>query len=422
MRPDLRRVGFRGNSRRQRRLPAAFTLFVSLCVALAACAQPWRTVDEQSASLDGVVLAIYFSPQSYTWGPPGHVVLVHEDGSSVSLRTSGMDVASLVWSASGLYFSDTERDYLLRASLESWESPKANMQEAAFQTPSGIFISLFNDGWNEDGTYTEQVVVNDGTSSRRYDVQGYNEVVALCGEQIFAVAELTGEENTAKAKAEGVRVAEGMPQMLTQIYPQPDRKEGTYRAGYFSEMVGYLTSDEACTDDGVIHYLLADFKAYTSDETLMSYAVRSWNTRTGEASQKDLVDMGGAILPISDEAFALSVARTWISEGGGLVWIGGDGVVRRTDVVSGATIELWSHGRALGSGVTASFTADELFILEPDPHEPADLILSAYDVDTGEGGQILTVPGLAAIETIDQVRRDFAVKPGWNPKQRASEP
>jgi len=109
------------------------------------------------------ILALYASvPSNAQRTLSGHVLLIDAEGQVSSITTAGMDSGSLTWDDNGLFFSDTRRDYLLTEDgLRIWDSPKTDMQVAAYARPGGGYVSVYNKGFGGAGSpmeYVEQVV------------------------------------------------------------------------------------------------------------------------------------------------------------------------------------------------------------------------------------------------------------------------
>ena len=407
----MRRMPTTGGGFRARHPLVRFVVLAASMVLLAACAPPPLVARPGSASLGDAVLAIYLSPQARHFPAKGKVVFVDPDGSTTAIETSGMDNGKLLWRGSGLFFSDTDNDYLLNDRLYSWPSPKTTYQDAALASSDGeSIISVFNEGAGESG-YTEQIVVSDGHSaSQRYDVFGLNEVIGQCSEGLVGVAEVTGEELTKLAATRGVMKKSGTdrPMMLTRLYPRPDSVDETLISVQSSDSSANNVWGVVPCQGGVMTYLVS--RGDTSRPELWVYR---WNTRNGVADRHRLRTDDGVLEMVSDD-FGSSVLSPKMTADGGLLWYGGDGVIRATDPKSGLTKVLWDSGLPDNNdGMTeVLFQGRWLFLLDvPNKDQNQPLTLHRRDALTGQGDALITIPGVNQQRRVDNVLRGIAVRP-----------
>lgn len=378
-------------------------------VALASCSG-LHEVSQEGVGLDDSVASFYLSPQTYNFGSPSYLILVSSDGSTRAIRTSGMDNAQPIWTQAGLYFYDTNFDYFLNDSMHRRANPKANRQDAALVTANGAVVSLFNEGADDEG-YHEHVIVAQGEASAGVDVLGYTQTIAACGERVFAVAELSGREFTRLAEARDVTKgdADQFPQMLTQLYPQNDSGQkliAVEASGEVNPPVGIVAP---CQDD-IISYL-----TWRSSSQGDSLIIRQWNTLTGKSTERAVVDADGAPLRIGIDVFGAATISPMLDSRGRVVWFAGNGVMYGTDPTAGRTDVMWNSGLLNDAThqTAVAFQGEKVFLLEqPNDDQSRPLTLYGRDVQTGEGGVILTIQGINQLRSVSLVLRGLAVAPG----------
>jgi hypothetical protein len=384
-------------------------------VGLVGCVGPfgwrpsWRILSEAEARLGDAVLAVYVSPQSYNFQPEGYVLLINAAGSISAIRTSGMDIAALTWTGNGLFFADTQRDYLLTdTGLTAWPSPKTNVQEAAFAKPDGSgYLSLYNHG-TDGQSYTEQLVDTTGTASTRYDVAGFNRLTSLCGTTMYGAAEAT-QPYTGPAQKMGAVESEDppyWPDMLTQLYPKP----ATPQAGLKS-ILGFpgdtFSSPAPCRDGQILTISSAGGPRPT---------IVTWPVNGQPATSHPIVGPAGEPLGLSQDVGDYAKNADWSTADDELVWLGGDGIIRATNTTNGHSHNLWDSGtNFIGSAYNnAIFNNDTIYIFDTDNENAGhtrQMKLRSHNLTTGTTHNILTTqPGYTAINP-NLAQRDIATRP-----------
>ncbi|MCL2735219.1 MAG: hypothetical protein FWD75_01135 [Propionibacteriaceae bacterium] len=320
----------------------------------------------------------------------GYLLLINRDGKISSLKTSGMDRASLTWDEQGLFFSDTKGDYLLTDSgMTTWDSPKTDMQVAAYVNPDGTHVGIYNLGFGDADSeigYIEQVVVTTPTEATRYDIAGYSTVTAQCGSRIFTISEVTNPYISLAADSGAVTsdIPPFWPDMLTQAYPRPDDpSEGFISidpAGRGGHAIG-----SACREDRIM--------AITGGQRQPPEVI-SWPI-TGEApSHHKVVDEDGKSLGLATEVAIYGSVATWSPSPDELVWFGGDGIVRSTNVTTGRSTSLWdSQSARMNSAYTeVSFVGSKVYVMDPVGEWAPDrqMRLRVHDLSDNTTREILT--------------------------------
>ncbi|WP_028707361.1 hypothetical protein [Propionicicella superfundia] len=377
----------------------------------------WRMLAEGEARLGpDVAMAVYVSPPSREFGAPGYVLLIDTAGEVSAIETAGMDAALLTWTAEGIFFSDEERDYLLSESgLTTWDSPKANMQSSVFAKPDGTgYVSVYNEGFADPDTegmgYIEQVVETTADRVTRYDVAGYSTLTAWCGSALYSAFEVT-EPYVGRAGAEGAverEVGPYWPDMLTQRYPRPDSPAEAFRSVRLGGYGGYAR-DPVCRAGRIL--------AITSDQGDTPPLVVEWPTDGGRPVERVLVGPGDERLALDPEAAGWTGRiASWAPDEHQVVWHGGDGVVRSTDITTGRTRELWDSGtEPITSGYDdVVFEGANIYVFDTDDPVSPDraMRLRAHDLRTGRTRDVLTTR--PRFETVGPtlVQRGIAVRPG----------
>lgn len=387
-----------------RRLGVLFATVPLLVVS--ACSAPAVS----ASALGDAVLAMYLSPQTYAFEGPGEVLIVRPDGSTASVRTSGMDNGQLLWTDSGLSFADTEHDYLLNDQLRSWASAKTNFQDILVETPEGV-LGSYNDG-NDGSGYVEQVVLSTDGRSTLSEVAGFNRLFSLCEGGLVGLAEVTGAELTDLAARSGAvkRSSNDFPQMLTWLHPKRATASQTLIAAVPSPVeLDYPRGLAPCPDGVITH--LADLVRPGGANT---FEVWRWDTRTGRRARTELKRPDGSALGLTSDQFSTSTIASQLDEEGRLVWFCADGRVLATDPETGVTEELWHSGLPVDqdNDTHVLFEGKWVFLLDvPNDDQRRPMTLYRRNAFTGEGGPVVVISGVNETRSVQRVLRGIAVAP-----------
>lgn len=323
-----------------------------------------------------------------------------------------MDTGRLNWTSEGLFFADTERDYLLNESLQSWDNPKPNLQDLALETPEGI-LSVYNDGFDGE-VYTETVTLSgSGGPETTHTIDGYNQIFALCDQDLVGIAELSGPDLTTAATDAGLIDKPSVGDlMLTRLYPSRATPQETLASAVHSEAGAFTHGLVPCTD-GVVTY----FWTPENDSGAGLTTVTRWNTRTGKRSSAILTMPDQTRLTWNNDGlnpFSGTVYAPDLDADGRLVWFGGDGVMRATDPDSGLTTELWRSPLPAEPRDPTSirFAGSDLLLLEVPSDLDQPVVLHRFDILSGQDDIVVTIPELNRRTSLDLVVRGVAVRPG----------
>lgn len=371
----------------------------AIVLALAGCG-------DDEVVLGDEVLALYVSPQSSTSGllnDDGRVYLIDADGSHQEIETSVMDVGELEWTEDGLHFADSESDYRLdRSGLEVVESPKPDMQ-ASLHDMGDVVVGIYNEGLVDEMDYQMRLVEAGPQDSTSAAITGVIGAVSRCDDTLYGVGQATGP-----FLEEYPPGADGAPSwVLYELWPGPQQVIGAADRASADD----VASDAPC-DDGVIYSLNV---ASDDPSTLVDarHVLVSWDTRTGERTETDLVSASG-------DRIALDVDGLWQFDSASLVdgelrWMFSDGVVRSTDVASGVTepvVETGLTEDAPGSAVRTAFAGDLLFALAfPGEGGGDGPVLHQFSLETGSGEVLFTASGIDPVVSPDMVPRGIAISP-----------
>ncbi|MFG3338398.1 hypothetical protein [Glycomyces sp. NPDC048151] len=270
---------------------------------------------------------------------PGYVVLVDPDGSIRTVKTGGMDLATLAWAPDRLHFADGKADYTLTdAGLDRVEIPKAAAQNFLIPLADGAAVGVYNDGHTENG-YVNQVAVSANGHGDVYDIEGNYFGGADCDGTVYGLAADPGAHLDESATLTGMRSEADPsqhPQMLAQLYPRGTDSPETviaWRASFSSGVTGQVPCE-----DGIMTFLSDDVAADGTERG----TVVTWNTRTGEhttvplsysstpALEADAIDYGHFdAMSLTGEQFE---------------WVAPDGRFLTTDVSTGKTRLLFDTG------------------------------------------------------------------------------
>jgi hypothetical protein len=386
----------------------AVCAWAALLLLLTACTteSPEQGGGPSETRIGDAVLAFYVSPQApiADASGPAFVVLVDADGSTRSIETAGMDNGQLDWSIEGLHFADVDNDYVLGDDLRIAPSPKTDLQQAMFATEGSGSIGLYNEGLGSTG-YVETVVLTDASGASSADVSGAYEVTAMCGGDLFGVAptalpptqdaegasEDTGREELALARLSGT--IDGGEEIIATV---PD--EGSVQ----------IAAAAPC-GEGIMRSLVG----LGSGDGWTRSIVRSWDTATGEVSDRPLTDVDGRPLAPSTEDVLFAQYDEGSMRNGRFEWLAAAGRIMSTDPATGVTVERFAvGGRSTGAeNVSSVFADDRIWIVSDAQDGEGTLTVFAYDRASGTEIDRFVVQSADGAERPDLVLRDAAARP-----------
>ena len=353
------------------------------------------------------------SPQSDNFGGRAEIVLADPDGSTRSIQTSGMDTGLVTWNHDGIYFADTQADYLLNTELHRWPNPKTNVQAFALDTPDGL-LSIYNDG-SDGEIYTETFVQSTPNGPKTSTITGYNEILGKCDQRLVGIAPVTGDDYIKEIQERRlIANPEWDDFMLTQLYPATKSPKAALISA--SQTKAHDAAIEALMpcENGVLPF----FATPEGKDGERLPEVYQWNTRTGKQTKTFLKNADGTRLWWDYEhsnTLSSAVFSPELDTAGRLIWYGGDGVMRATDPDTGRTSELWRssiESPEETSPMSVYFDRDHLFVMDvPTETGPEPIIVHQFDIETGKDTIIATIRGLNERTSIDFIPRGFAVKP-----------
>jgi len=311
----------------------------------------------------------------------GYVLLIQRDGTIAAVETSGMNAGALVWDAQGLFFSDTQRDYLMTsAGTTMWESPKADLQVAAYVDQDGQHVGIYNLGWDHDSDlgYVEQVVTTSAAGVSRYDVAGFSYVTAQCESRVFSIAEAVGPY-TSVAQSLGATqrdYAPYWPDTLTQVFPKPETVGDAFVSFMQDGTGGNPPVDGAtCRNNQILS--VTDHQTGTPQPP----SITVWPVDGHKPSEHTIVDLQGESPDVEDQVATSGTVADWSPSPDQLVWLGGDGIVRSTSINDGTSTQLWDSGTRIGTSEIGSvtFVGSSLYILD---HIGGRVRLRVHDLAT----------------------------------------
>jgi len=368
--------------------------------------------NDSARLLTDTVFAAYVSRQSSDGHMSGYVLLVGRDGAVSAVKTSGMDNAALVWDNQGLYFSDTSRDYLLtETGMRTWDSPKTDFQTAAYANPDGGWVSIYNLGFGAPGDemgYVEQVVVTSANGAVRYDVPGFITATAQCGSQVFSLAEVVSPF-TSLAQDMGAVIRDYppfWPDMLTQVYPQPPTPSDAL-VSILQTSSGGTAFTSTCRDQQM---LVIGAGSWVPPKPPV---VTVWPIDGSTPSQRTIVGSNGEFLGLVSEVATFATVADWAPTPDSLVWFGGDGIVRSTNITTGRSVELWDSGSMRSAYTGVTFSGPLMYVLDPIGDWTADRLmrLRVHDLTSGVTKELLTTRLSFEAQDSKLVLRGLAVPP-----------
>ena len=361
-------------------------LWVCLAMSLSGCttSTSWNVLSDHAALPADTILAVYASRQSHDSSMSGYVLLFDSHGKVSAVKTSGMNIADLVWDEQGLFFSDTNQDYLMTdTGMKTWDSPKTNVQESAYITPDGIHVSMYNLGFGDVGAemgYIEQIVETSQDDVTRYDVAGFATMTAQCGSRIFSISEVV-EPYTSLAEQAGATRRDSpapyWPDMLTQVYPKPATVADGFKGVNLTSYGGFAHGS-VCRDDQIL--------AITGGQNETPRIV-TWPVYSGNPVQHEITGPNNEQLALDAQIAGFGRIAQWSQSTDELVWYGGDGLVRSTNIDTGRTTTIWDSGtpqiQSTPAGIT--FNESKLYILDSDERwsPNREMRLRVHDLATG---------------------------------------
>ncbi|GGK01537.1 hypothetical protein GCM10010123_34260 [Pilimelia anulata] len=375
---------------------------VAAAVALAGCAScslstgsdffDRAVVPHSEVKLGDAVMAFFVGPQnSEMFTPigevhePGYLILVNGDGSFRAVRTKRMDMMRPAWSDHGLYFTDESSDYhLTAAGLRKTDNPKTTAQNLMFALPAGGAVGVHNGGGDSDRGYNNQVAAITADGSRLHDVQGNYFTGALCGGEIFGLADNTGT-HAAEASASPGTTADpaARPQMLARLYPAESGEKVIAWRPFFS---GSTVIGQVPCRNGVLEFLSED----GNGSGIARPSIVSWDTRTGRARIRPLTFADGTEPSSDDFDYAVQDLR-----GNQLHWVNGDGRVFSTDIATGRTTTRFNTGLATGvhdMQTLYAFSAGRLHTVSTIREAKGNLTYTVFDRTGGEIVRRVDIP------------------------------
>lgn len=357
---------------------------------------------EKNPRLGEAIMSIYLSTDSSSWDDhaAGYVLLVDRDGTYRTVRTKGMDAASMVWDRAGLHFSDTANDYRLdRDGLRTIPSAKTNYQWGMLPVGDSV-VGVYNRGVESPGSYTTEIVVTHGNQSAKSLVEGNFGALASCGEELFGIAEATGQYRTGHQDPGGRG-----EWLLAKIWPGDQEIVGSSDRQLNT---GWNFSGAPCVD-GVIYHLTG----VQSGPGNVKVELVEWSAKDGRRAEIP-VRVGQRQLEFESESFAFAAGVPGWVVGRKYLWMSSDGVVRATDLESGATTKVLATGLRLDNRhrVQPFLAGNYLYVVSDPFGDPSEEIsLLRFDLRDGSVKRIVTLAGVNSKHPADVVTRGAALSP-----------
>jgi hypothetical protein len=302
-------------------------------------------VSGSAAVLGDAVAAFFVGPTTTDLtGPfgekhePGYLVLVGPTGAFRTIRTARMESLRPAWSSHGLFFADEDNDYRLTSSgLTVTENPKTIAQNLMFALPDGGAVGVYNGGGGNE------ISTPDG---ELYQVAGNYFTGAVCGDQVYGIAEDPAGQMLGRLYPSGQEIARQPLDTTAPIGPVP-------------------------CHDGVVTFLSWDRGPGVA-------TVVEWDTVTGQRRARPITFGDGTYIDGQDFGYAVPDR-----EEGMLHWVYGDGRVFATDIATGATTVLFDTGLPTGAGreryTVYAFTGTRLHTISADRSTTGSLVHIVFD-------------------------------------------
>jgi hypothetical protein len=270
---------------------------------------------------------------------------------------------------------------------------------------------LYNYGTGDtaagDPAYVEQVVVTSPDGARRYEVAGFTTAIAWCDSGMYSVAE-AGEPLLDIARQHGAQQYDIPPtwsDILSRVYPPGDPLVGQFRSVLPDGRQGYAQW-AICRDETIL--------TVTSGQAEATRLV-IWPTDGTPPSAVPLVGLAGEPLNLDPYIASQSRIMDWAPDKRELVWFGGDGKLRSSNLDTGQTSTLWDSeidwNRSANNTVTFQGSTLYLFTVQGEPSANPTMRFWAHNLDSEQTTDILTV-NLHA-KSVDRAleQRGFAIRP-----------
>lgn len=298
----------------------------------------------------GAIAAFYMSPQSSTnWSRDGgYVALVYPDGNTKLFSTDGMDNGVVRWTRSGLFFADTQKDYIISDNgLTMLDSRKTDYQDGLVELDNGIIVGLYNGGWDDD-QYVEQVVTNDGTSAKMSISNTWAPAMANCGNSVYSFLDDAGEILSSERSAVTLKrvIQDGIPDdtVITRSNSLLDFTDFVSQGlPCFNDEIVIISSTATSREDVTPNTMNQTQQAielpcgmYSNGSGLFSCpTIERWNVQTGARVLVPILPPLGSDLNMSIENIGMSRYSDTSVQSGKIYWIHPNGSIIETNILTG---------------------------------------------------------------------------------------
>ena len=398
-------------------------LVVAACLMAGACGKSVGL-----SSIDIAVQAVMFrlSPHSATnWGGyGGYAAFVDAGGNAALLETTAMDVGTVSWTNYGIFFSDTEFDYLIRTDGANLVqvSPKTDYQDGLVHLGEGRWAGAYNHGISEDG-YDTQVIVTSAAGASRGRAFNWYPLLGGCSGELFGITErYTDDERGESVLSQLYSPSDGIAEIELAGMAAIFNNTGLGNASapcQQSELVFLATTYLYPHEDELV-YLLHEAAKFSGCAVNYSgfnrgcITVQRWNVNTGALSVAALVseNMSGDFLFSSDHNGRYNHSTLVGDE---LIWIHNEGKVLASDIYTGAT-RMISEG--LGGGFIDVFpyvVENELWLAKTSLYKNRagfhQVEVAVIDLESGNFIGDTRMLEFRTPNSADNIIRGFAINP-----------
>ena len=397
-----------------RRFVAAFAVIV-VTAAASGCVQGASSVpmavyftESSDVSLDGVVYAVYVSPQDVSLtpsaiAPVGRVLLVKADGTFSEIRTEGMYSGRLLWDSQGLAFSDAHHDYWVDDAglrISATETETTTAQYGVFRLANGRgVVGIYNYGY-VPGFYASRIsFASGGASADVTQIPGAYDVLGQCDDgAVYGVTSASGIEVTAENEA-----FEAMS--LVQLVGKNGTRGSGVIATYPDAQLGYSGDSAACHGNELTYIINP-----SGERSATNIAV--WDVSTGAFRQTSLVGEDGKTQWESGEVANFAQFNSSSLSGRYFDWYGGADQILSTNIDSGKTVlKFRVEGRKNDVDASmATFDTKSVSVFVSNDGDSRPRIVR-YDRMTGEQLDVTPLPDFLAARTLDVLVQSFVRNP-----------
>lgn len=366
-------------------------------MALAGCSSWGAEPAAESTTLGGAVMALSLQPQEQEFAAgvnKGIVVLVSADGEFREVQTEGMDQGRVAFADGELYYMDLNRGYFTGDSSTTIVPARTTDQiEGLFRVSDG-YVGVYNVGGDLASEFSDEYIyqvlhtTREPAAAQLRQVGGYSRALAACGDEVFGVAHDPG----------------AVPGVLSlkRLHPREQQIERVT----FPTAMEFESLESPCRG-GTMFFLGMPTNPQVAPPPQQMLLFK-WNVASGKLTTVPLTAASGAPLLQSLDEKQFTRTDVGAVTGETFHWLDGAGRIRATNITTGATTTVapTDYNAQFDQGLQISFEHPGVMLAVHKKDTTDPVILTTWDLTTGEHTEILRVPGVKT--NLQRILRDFA--------------